>query len=534
MHYNRVVRRFRSTTLIISLSLFWLSLAVFGGVGYWRALHLVPPELNKSEILKVLSQFRTTQKSEGLDIASTWRNSIPEELLNPKNFVPSADNVDAAEFLKLLAYGDSCASLKVPVSKNANLQKLRQWIDFKCKRSSVLAESVWKNSPMTHPLGGSWAHWLFLQGYGSEEWLLNERAYLHALEWRFLKEKMPPPQVALINTFSPGELAQFLEGIGLLIAEHKVTYLVYNSPEKDRIQIFERADWDRFMLEAPVQVAPSSSADCAFRELGQCWQINPKLQNVDPTRYLYWLLAAILGLTGTLFSVLWIRARDEAAVQEHQQLVMQTLTHELRHPVTGLRLSVESMRSSYDQLPEEIKIEFLRLATVAERMNRLVDSSQQYLKLLAKEQHFSFRKDNITSLNDFMESVLEPYEGKINFKKSPNDVSCVFDGYWMSTCIVNLVKNALIHGRQPIDVSWERHGTSIAFIVQDSGKGPTRSLKELTAPQIKTSSSQGMGLGLSLVNRLTVLMHGVLSMTTNPSRFVLTFKGVCNDQNLIG
>lgn len=519
----------RSTFIIIGLSIFWLGLAAVGGVAYRQAMNFVRPTVNHALVQKIVNQFRGDHKAlETLHIEPKWREFAQTELGDPTSVVPSPKRYDREILSRLLNLGKDCASMNSIKSKDANIQKLIQWFDFKCGRSAQLNPDIWRKPPFIHPLSGTWAQWLHEQGHLKD--LTAEKKFLHLLELKALPSAALDPIERIASNLTPGELEVFISGTLFMLTDQYAVVAAFSSPEWERVHVFKRTDWDRFIASASVQNAPLRADTCDFKWSDLCWNVRSDLRESNHQRYLFLLMLAVLGLTATLAGTLWSRTKLQKTMEKNQQLVMQTLAHELRHPVTGLRLSAESLRNNYDALPDEVKTETLRLLSISERMGRLVNVSQQYLKILSQDHQFAFRQDQLPSVNDFLQTVLEPYEGKLAFKASAQDCSCALDGHWFSTCLTNLVTNALTHGLQPIEVSWSRQGDDLLVTVQDSGLGPSLSLEKLIEPRIKHSTGGGMGLGVSLVHRLTLLMNGNLSLEKNPTRFTITLKGACRHE----
>lgn len=524
----------RSTAGLVAISLFWLALAAFSGVKYWLAIEHAKIVVDRGSVTKLFNDFYLNHAPMlSAIIGQAEQARLNSDLFRAETLLPFVPPKEAPALARIQEDGALCAIDSPGAGEWNNQRKLRAWFAYKCKKSSSLDPAVWRSPPHGHPQGGSWAYWLFQQGYGGKQWLEAERAYLHISETRFL----PPSTVPLENvlqSLSPGELELFRQGGPVIVSEHYLIVFSVAQVNGNRLQVFPRVEWDKYLNESEIQRAALDSAPCDYVLYRSCWSVREDLREPRHKLYLTGLLLSIVGLVSVVILTLWLKARSEKRDRENQQLIIQTLTHELRHPVMGLMLSAEAFRGHYDLLSEDLKKESLRLISSSARMNRLVESSQQYLKLSAEDEQFKFRKDKIQSANEFLEGALENYSEKIQIAPSETDTSCTLDGYWVATCLVNLTKNALMHGKQPVQVSWARTGNNIIFCVQDSGTGPTISFSELVRPRFRESLAGGMGLGLSLVYRLAHLMNGSLQLEKSPTRFTLTLRGVCDGQNSAG
>ncbi len=184
-------------------------------------------------------------------------------------------------------------------------------------------------------------------------------------------------------------------------------------------------------------------------------------------------------------------------------------------------------------MPYALRIQFLRLASLSTRLQRLVHKSHQYLRLLDDRGRFEFHVQRIESFKEFIEQILSDSEISANIASDISDVSCDFDPYWMAVCLKNLLNNAQKYGQPPIRIEWIRHVNDLAISVEDQGPGPHEILTELIKPHLKGDGIDGMGLGLSLVHRLLQHMQGHLQLSLKPTRFTIHLGGVCRDQSAV-
>jgi signal transduction histidine kinase len=204
--------------------------------------------------------------------------------------------------------------------------------------------------------------------------------------------------------------------------------------------------------------------------------------------------------------------------------MMQTLAHELRHPVTSLRLSLEAYRNIYDLLPSSGQEEFLRMTGQVQRLFRIIQASGQYLTAETNNgRPFQFKPVAISSIQEFVFDLLTDYQKKITIEFEGKDGSFNTDPYWLSVCILNLVKNALIHGAPPVEVRARLNQYELKVEVRDHGARPINS-SDLFQAFHKDQNSEGMGLGLVIVARIIQMMGGQIRVHVNPTCFEFTVK----------
>jgi signal transduction histidine kinase len=237
--------------------------------------------------------------------------------------------------------------------------------------------------------------------------------------------------------------------------------------------------------------------------------------------FVYLGIIGVLLLVGTIVELLWRRVRFMKQQKEERAFVMQNLTHELRTPVAGLGLSVEQIRADFDTLPENLQSSFLRICDDVQRLKRVIEGSTQYLRSSTTPQDLFLKKKNIASVNDFVESVIARFDEPIEFAPLAQDCSVNEDPYWFAICLQNIIQNALKHGKPPVRVELS---PNLKISVIDSGNLHDVSLAELTPAFSKGAHSEGLGLGLSIVNRVIKEMGAKLTVHGAPTTFTIDLK----------
>ncbi len=513
-------------TLVVAVALLFV---------FQKQKSAVQTPITDQMISKLSSEFQNQNEPlQRFFFPINWNETYTDDLFRPEAIVPSLSYTDA-ELKKITSVLDRCepwpfkGTDKTPNS--ATVKKYHLYFKHKCK-SEPLQKSLWSEPPFKHPLGGSWAAWIANEEDKDVKWLRKQKPFLHILEYSLLKEKKPDQWTEVASGLTPDSLKRLMEGRTIVESQKYLLLLTHYEPTKKAYHLYPIKSWQVFLKNHNLALNQQASPGCVVINDNYCWSYLTKNKVLLTERSLRNILIfLILFLVVFILYGLWRRYQEDAQFRDQQQLVMQTLAHELRHPVTGFRLSVEAIRPFYDQLPEEVNLEFLRLASTSQRMTRIVNFSQSYLQLLMKDGQFLFQKNDIASFGDFLESCLDSYAEKIEIQHPSTDLQCCLDSYWVSTCIKNLVINALTYGSTPIVVSWHHHDNEIDVEVKDNGRDLSKDLKDLVNPQIKKSDSSGLGLGLSLVYRVIQLMGGDLGLKKNPTRFTITLRGAINEKN---
>ncbi|MDU7405890.1 MAG: two-component system sensor histidine kinase PmrB [Citrobacter portucalensis] len=194
---------------------------------------------------------------------------------------------------------------------------------------------------------------------------------------------------------------------------------------------------------------------------------------------------------------------------ENERLFTADVAHELRTPLSGVRLHLELLSKAH-------KVDVTPLIA---RLDQMMDSVSQLLQLArvgqsfsaGSYQHVKLLEDVILPSYDELSTMLDQRKQTLLLPQSAADVVVRGDATLLRMLLRNLVENA--HRYSP-------EGTHITIIlntehdavlaVEDEGPGIDESkCGELSKAFVRMDSRfGGIGLGLSIVSRITQLHHG--------------------------
>lgn len=209
-------------------------------------------------------------------------------------------------------------------------------------------------------------------------------------------------------------------------------------------------------------------------------------------------------------------ARDQRAIAERRatwQQVARTIAHEIKNPLTPIRLSTERMYDKFlnkkPDFPEVIKSTTETILAEIENLQRLVDTFHQYAKfpdpVLGPE-----------ALNQIVRETAEIFKGgDYDLVESLDEKLPVLqlDRGQVRQAMTNLLKNAAEaveggKGRGRIGVSTEYRDAKVILSVSDNGCGiSAENMRRLFQPYF-TTKKHGSGIGLALTERIVSLNGG--------------------------
>jgi len=209
--------------------------------------------------------------------------------------------------------------------------------------------------------------------------------------------------------------------------------------------------------------------------------------------------------------------RLQALVLSERRL-LQDISHELRSPLTRLKLAVRLTRSASD--PN------LALERVERESNRITALVSEIVEMTRLEGDPHSRKMESVSLSQVVRETLDDCRVEAQLFRG---CSIRVDGkLWsevsgdrelLRRAVENVVRNAIQHSEEhaPIDVllSESAHGATVT--VRDYGPGvPIESLAQIFEPfyrveEARDQESGGIGLGLSIAKRAVRLHRGTIT-----------------------
>ena len=205
--------------------------------------------------------------------------------------------------------------------------------------------------------------------------------------------------------------------------------------------------------------------------------------------------------------------------QAWQEMAKQ-VAHEIKNPLTPMRLTVQSFQknSGIDSIDEKIKInDFCQ--TLIEQIDTMsnVATSFSDFATLPKTQ---LEKTDIV---DATKKAVEIFEqNNITFKTSGNNIFVKLDKEQWIRVMTNLIKNsiqAIPHDRDPdILVEISENSKSVKILVSDNGQGVSKSNRDKIFEPKFTTKSDGMGLGLGIVKNIISSHRGKISYKSKSNK----------------
>ena len=192
------------------------------------------------------------------------------------------------------------------------------------------------------------------------------------------------------------------------------------------------------------------------------------------------------------------------------------VAHEIKNPLTPMRLTVQSLDHGFDPKDPEIK----------EKVHEFCESMIQQIDIMSSiasafsnfAQMPNTNKEKLNIVEEVKKSLDIFHESYITYHPEKNEIITQLDKIQLTRIVTNLVTNA-IHALQNtkdpyIKVSISEKGREVLIQVEDNGMG----IEKADAPKIFepkfTTKSSGMGLGLPMVKNIVETYNGSITFVS--------------------
>lgn len=246
-----------------------------------------------------------------------------------------------------------------------------------------------------------------------------------------------------------------------------------------------------------------------------------QLDDEDASSALYGLgglliAAAVLGLVA-LYRTVAVQLR----FAERRNNFVAAVTHELKTPITSIRMYGEMLRDDMVKDETTRKDYYDIITAEAERLTRLINNVMEHAKLRTGQRIAHLvRRDVIDVVQEVVE-LMKPHierEGfRVTLRAEQRPAMAALDSDAFKQVLFNVLDNALKYGRSDapaLEVSCAPGEGGVVVSVRDFGRGVApHQLQTIFEPFFRgedelTRRSQGTGIGLALVRDLVALMHG--------------------------
>ena len=240
---------------------------------------------------------------------------------------------------------------------------------------------------------------------------------------------------------------------------------------------------------------------------------NPKILVQNPSEEVGKLIDAYNSMIDELEQSAAKLAKSERE-QAWREMAKQ-VAHEIKNPLTPMRLSVQSFERKFDVNDPNIKS---KVAEYSKTLVQQIDTMSSIASAFSNFAKMPAQQNETLNVVEIVRLALDIFnENYIHFISEEEEIIAKLDRTQLIRVITNLVKNAIQavpevdSPRILVTVASEENNVKIS--VADNGIGITdENMDKIFEPKFTTKSS-GMGLGLAMVKNIVETYNGSITFT---------------------
>ncbi len=281
---------------------------------------------------------------------------------------------------------------------------------------------------------------------------------------------------------------------------------------------------------------PGNSLTLSFRKFPLPWKlviVQPALNNLEKETkkemLIFGLLLTILIIFMFMGALLLIRdfKRESDSMRVKTDFI-HNVSHELKTPLSLIRLYGETLLIKENLKEEEKKDAFHVITKESERLSHMINNILDFSKIEMGKREFKFEKGNFANvIRDTLNSYRYHLEKK-GFKiteEIANDIPIIaFDKEAIEGLLVNILSNAIKYSSEKkiLTIKLTKQNRDVLLQVSDKGIGiPADELTQIfdrfyRSKQKSGFEARGSGLGLTLVKHVVNSHGGKIKVESEP------------------
>lgn len=215
--------------------------------------------------------------------------------------------------------------------------------------------------------------------------------------------------------------------------------------------------------------------------------------------------------------------RKLKAVDQSRQEFVSNVSHELKTPITSIRVLADSLMGMED-VPEELYREFLSdISDEIDRESKIIDDLLTLVKADKSNAELNVEQININGLLEQILKRLRPIAKKRNIElvlESIREVSADVDEVKLSLALSNLVENAVKYNHEEgwVHVTLDADHKFFYVKVSDNGIGISQEDQEhvferfYRVDKARSRETGGTGLGLAITKSIILMHQGAIKL----------------------
>ncbi len=246
-------------------------------------------------------------------------------------------------------------------------------------------------------------------------------------------------------------------------------------------------------------------------------ETNEKIDMGDTPQEISLLVDAYNNLVDDLDESAALLAQSER--EEAWREMAKQVAHEIKNPLTPMRLTVQSFQRKFDPADPNIK---QKLDEYSKTLIQQIDTMTSVASAFSNFASMPAQQNETLNVVKIVQLALEIFnEPYITYKSEEPYIVTRMDRTQLIRIITNLVKNAIQaipedEAAPLVEVKVFREGDLAKIAVKDNGKGISIEDKNRIFEPKFTTKSSGMGLGLGIIKNIVENYNGTITFKSEP------------------
>lgn len=242
----------------------------------------------------------------------------------------------------------------------------------------------------------------------------------------------------------------------------------------------------------------------------------------SPARQTLTLALVVLGVVLVAGMVtIYHSASTVLDLSERRSQFVSSVTHELKTPLTNIRMYIEMLDQGIAATPEREQEYFGILSSESARLSGLINNVLELSRLEKQTRRFDLKEGDLSDVLDDVQSIMAESLAREGFNlviEADQRPVFAYDREVLVQVLINLMENSIKFGRhlpeKLITIAARADGEWVMLTVSDCGPGiPKPALKHVfddfyRADNDLTRTTGGTGIGLALVKKFILAMGG--------------------------
>jgi signal transduction histidine kinase len=351
----------------------------------------------------------------------------------------------------------------------------------------------------------------------------------------WMLRRFPQERAGYASTWQSHGDIPWIIGLRDFSGDYSKVLLVFQGPQVLRTVIEESGLIDTFPGSCQITLNPNGEgfspggAFEGFRFQFDESDVAAWTKSSLPFPILYWLiLILVVGFTAFGGYLLWRDVSRELAIAEMRSNFAASVSHELKTPLTSIRMFAEALTMGVRKQPGAQKEYLQTIISESERLSRLLNNVLDFSKIEQGTRTYRFET---TSLEDVIQAAEKamafPLDQKgfhlqVEMEKGIPPIHADRDA--LEQAVLNLLHNAMKYSgdSREIQLKLHKNGGMAQIDVIDHGIGILEENKHqifgkyFRVPGLENQKIPGTGLGLTIVSHIAKSHGGEIEVKSQP------------------